>query len=236
MKKIFGSLLGALLGILVFIGGSYLEFFGIYHSFSKHGVKDGLISVFIPPYGWYRAIEYWWHDDYAGVKWDEKLSSDLQAIISIINAVEERDPQIQAKIPKAINDLSIYFKSYPKDKLEILKEGVWLYIEWNDSISNDFNKYFVNSIKKRRENFTKSQQTLDLYVKASKYSKVKETIDRSEEAILKVLETMRPEASKSIPTDMIEKMPELLKIKTDETYSKCKTIYEGAFNEKYPQR
>jgi len=62
------KLLGSLLGILVLIAGLYLEFFGIYHSFSRHGVKDGLISVFIPPYGWYRAIEYWWHDDYAGIE------------------------------------------------------------------------------------------------------------------------------------------------------------------------
>jgi hypothetical protein len=48
----------------------------------------------------------------------------MQAIISIINVVEERDPQIQAKIPKAINDLSIHFKSYPFNQLSSIVEAV----------------------------------------------------------------------------------------------------------------
>lgn len=232
MKRLFGSLLG----ILIMIGGLYFEFFGIYHSFSKHGVKDGLISVFVPPYGWYRAIEYWWHNDYAGIKWNERLSSDFQVIISIINAVEEKDPQIQAKISKAVNDISSQFKEYPEDKRKTLKEGIWLYIEWQDSLSDDLHRYFVNLWKNRKYNFENSQRTSDLYTKASKYSKIKEMMGIGEEALLKMLETLKEEDPKSISTEKIEQMSELLRIQSKSTSSKCKTIYEGVFNEKYPQR
>jgi len=53
------SALGGLLAILPIC----FYFFGIYHAFSAHRIADGYIAVFIPPVGWYRAVEFWWHRD-----------------------------------------------------------------------------------------------------------------------------------------------------------------------------
>ena len=43
---------------IMILGGGWLEFGGIYHSFKNVNTTDGLISVFVPPYAWYRSITF----------------------------------------------------------------------------------------------------------------------------------------------------------------------------------
>ena len=54
----FSKLIGGLLQILFILGILWGEFAGIYHAFAHHGTRDGFISVFIPPYSWYRSIDF----------------------------------------------------------------------------------------------------------------------------------------------------------------------------------
>ena len=45
---------------------SLLSPYGVYHSFSKHSLSSGVISIFVFPFAWYRAAEgFFWHDDIA---------------------------------------------------------------------------------------------------------------------------------------------------------------------------
>lgn len=46
-------------------------FIGIYHSVKKHSPGDVVASILLPPWGWYRGIEFFWHDD------KEKASEDM---------------------------------------------------------------------------------------------------------------------------------------------------------------
>jgi hypothetical protein len=36
---------------------------GPIHAFRKHGKDDFWLSIYVPPYGWYRGIEMFWHKD-----------------------------------------------------------------------------------------------------------------------------------------------------------------------------
>jgi hypothetical protein len=161
---------------------------------------------------------------------------DLQVIISVINAVDKEDPEIQAKIPKVIKELSEQFQGYPKDKREMLKEGIWLYIEWGNSLANDLQKYLVDSFKNSKpKTFEQSQQTLNLYIKASKHNKVKEMMDIGGQATVKMTETWKREDPKLLPQEKIKEMSDLFKLLQKSTSSKIRTVYEGVFNEKYPE-
>ena len=60
MKDIITSILTFVLYISLFADYGL----GIYHSFKKHGVADGLIGTVAFPWAMYRGVEYWWHDDY----------------------------------------------------------------------------------------------------------------------------------------------------------------------------
>jgi len=53
-------------GLVVVIGVTLgiAYFYGVYHSFAKHGPIDGFFAVVIPPYGVYRGAESIWHDYY----------------------------------------------------------------------------------------------------------------------------------------------------------------------------
>lgn len=44
-----------------------------------HSAVDGVDAIFVPPYAWYRLIEFFWHGDYAGVNWEKVLKNDLKS-------------------------------------------------------------------------------------------------------------------------------------------------------------
>jgi hypothetical protein len=54
----FGKFLVGFFQVIIVLGMLWGEFGGIYHSFKHYGVGDGLIAVFVPPYSWYRSIEF----------------------------------------------------------------------------------------------------------------------------------------------------------------------------------
>jgi len=53
-----GKLFGRLIGLVSVVVVLWLEFGGIWHAFAHYGVTDGLISVFVPPYAWYRSVQF----------------------------------------------------------------------------------------------------------------------------------------------------------------------------------
>ena len=58
MRRFFEGVWASIVTMLFIIIFLWLEFAGIYHAFAHHGVRDGFISVFIPPYSWYRSIDF----------------------------------------------------------------------------------------------------------------------------------------------------------------------------------
>jgi len=58
IRRFFEGVWASIVTTLFIIIFLWLEFAGIYHAFAHHGVRDGFISVFVPPYSWYRSVDF----------------------------------------------------------------------------------------------------------------------------------------------------------------------------------
>ncbi len=57
------GVLGMSMVVAMWAGGLWLEFGGAYHAFTKHGNGAGLIALIVPPIAWYRAVEFFFHNE-----------------------------------------------------------------------------------------------------------------------------------------------------------------------------
>lgn len=55
--------ISGLLTFLLYVAFTWGELGGIVHAFTHHGTGDGFAAVFVPPWAWYRSIEFFWHQD-----------------------------------------------------------------------------------------------------------------------------------------------------------------------------
>ncbi len=91
----------AILSIFLSIAFCWASFGGIYHAFKGHGTADGFIAVFIPPYSWYRSMEFFFHkQDVVGYMnignkdvpiYREKISGLEQEVIDMEPMLKTRD-------------------------------------------------------------------------------------------------------------------------------------------------
>ena len=102
---------------LLYLAMAWLEFGGIWHAADKHSTNDTLVAIFVPPYAWYRSIEFFWHDDFANVDWEKRLVGDMETCVYILDySVSE---QLE---PMKLNDgIELFLDSianYPPEKIE----------------------------------------------------------------------------------------------------------------------
>jgi hypothetical protein len=127
-KKLFVTIGATFITIILYASVAYFEFGGIYHAWKKH--NDAVLAFFIPPLAWYRAVEVFWHDDFAGVNWEQRLKDDAHSCIFILNSFI-RNSTIPTEMNRDIEKLSIEILKYPDDKLNVLKKVSRLYIEYS---------------------------------------------------------------------------------------------------------
>lgn len=48
--------------LLLFLVVGWLQLGGLYHSATAHSGIDLAVAFFVPPWAWYRSVEYFWHD------------------------------------------------------------------------------------------------------------------------------------------------------------------------------
>jgi hypothetical protein len=135
MKNRFEILIGSVVALFFLsLIASFIN--GVVHSVKKHGLVDAVVSVGFFPWGIYRGIEYFWHDDYANVDWDKKLASDINACINIVNNVENPNED-RSKTNETIEKLANKIKNYPEDKKIYVKGAVGTYIRYMKSSLED---------------------------------------------------------------------------------------------------
>jgi len=152
MKKtleLFSGLLGGLIGasFVLFLG--FVNIYGIYHTFSKHNLGFGVMSVFIPPLAWYMAAEgVFWHDDFANVDCELRLKNDVKTLTSLLGASSNIRLTNRQEFNAAIESFAKELKNYPTEKKNYLEQFGTLYIEYFESLVIDLMKNFEDAISK----------------------------------------------------------------------------------------
>lgn len=112
-----------------------MEIWGIYHTAKKHS-DELYLSVLIPPWAWYRSIEYWWHDDFSNVNWDTQVPSDIKVCIYFLN-LSTHDTTNVYKMNKDLQEFSNTIHKYPPEKLLLIEKGTRVYIRYANIITNE---------------------------------------------------------------------------------------------------
>jgi hypothetical protein len=109
----------AIVTIIFVLAGLWLEFGGIYHAFAHCSTGDGLIAVFVPPYAWYRSVEFFFWLGRGGLTTSEQREV-RHFVDSIAKSVEffgeERDVP-GADDPEALDRLTWEVKSTVEEML-----------------------------------------------------------------------------------------------------------------------
>lgn len=139
------SILEGIYTAIFYVVMIYFQFFGIFHAFNSHGSGDGIITVILPPFAWYRSLEFWWHDDYSGFDWSQRLDEDALVVISAINLKISDDAGDRQKYVEAMDFVRGRVRGYPSDKMEELSRIVSTYIEFNlhiaENLRGELEKY-----------------------------------------------------------------------------------------------
>lgn len=100
------TLVSKLLSLIVWTVVIWGEFVGNVHAFRQHGVRDGFAAFFVPPWSWYRGMEFFWHKpraDNETVREAEypALNAEEESVVSRTLSKAMREPLTE-------NDLTAY--------------------------------------------------------------------------------------------------------------------------------
>ncbi|MCB0302862.1 MAG: hypothetical protein KDI38_03695 [Calditrichaeota bacterium] len=137
--KTIGSWIGSLILAWGFIGGYY-------HSITKHDSGDIYLAFMVPPYAWYRSVEMLWHDDWSGVDWPARRSQDLKTCIYFLKLSTAEDSNVY-ELNNNVRKFAESIKDYPAIQKDSLKEGVKLYVDYQQSLATDFRQMLSNRLE-----------------------------------------------------------------------------------------
>jgi hypothetical protein len=138
---------------------------GCVHSCKKH--KDDPIWLQDTPAVICRGVEFFWHDDFAGVDWNERIKDDIMIECRLIDystgITNINDIQMQTE------EFSKRISTYPSKWKQELKNGASAYIRWNLSLKNDVINYATDIINGLNKQFDFSESTNKIYDSTKNY-------------------------------------------------------------------
>lgn len=133
MKSSITEIGSGLFGIAI----AFFYVAGCIHSSKKH--KDDGDILMYTPFSVYRGIEMFWHNDYAGVDWKEKVTDDVGTAIQLMSSTMGSSKIDDVK--SQINEFADKISKYPPQRKKEVKEGVVKFYRFLDSWTNDFTNY-----------------------------------------------------------------------------------------------
>lgn len=210
------------LGGVIVIG---LFILGDYHSCTKH--KDDSELITYTPLAIYRGVEFFWHNDFAGVNWEERLKEDGKSCIHFLNQAIDKSINPH-ELNKNIEIFSKDINKYPKDKLEILKTVSKFFIEYSMTFYINVQKAMKYYFNNREINLSYSGEILTIESKLKKYlpqeyfEQIRNTMEESYKQIKESFPKLDDldETDKNDRLNTIENGVNLLKLKFDSAYKK----------------
>lgn len=154
----FFYLIVSIIGICVFV----FHFWGIYYGFYRHGVADGVVTVFVPPYAWYRGASFFWEEP----KWKANYYKYTQNIAILLEiSYKSNDIRRDDKLKDMEINTERWIDKLPKDKKQYIRNTANSYasamINYNNNLYEQskfgFNKnpLETKSVQKHLKNFNK---------------------------------------------------------------------------------
>lgn len=138
---------------ILFIG---LTIFGFWHVIKKHSDRLN-ICMWIFPVATYHGLEFFWHNDFAGVNWKERNQRDMKMVSYFFLRFKSDSAKYQ--LLKEVDEFSKDIKNYPIEQLEYLKNGGKEYIIYNEHSYTDLKQYCKNYFQGDTSEFVYSQLT-----------------------------------------------------------------------------
>lgn len=207
---------------IIFLG---LTIFGYWHVNKKHSDRTINLCEWIFPIASYYGLEYFWHDDFAGVDWNERHERDMKMISYFFTRYEKDSAKFQ--LTKDIQDFSNEIKSYPPEELIYLKSGAKELMLMTTHLTYDMINFSENYLKGETSDFIFSDLTNDHLTKL----KTKYHIYTGDEMNTSKLNIqMQNSLRKMNPTS--ENL-EILKENFESYLSDYKNAYKDIFKEEY---
>jgi hypothetical protein len=140
MSNRASALVGNLLSLIVWAVVVWGELVGNVHAFRQHGVRDGFAALFVPPWSWYRGMEFFWHKPRAenGPAQEVEypaLNTEEESAVSRVFSKAMQEPLTEDDLAAYQQVLSHYAKRTGKPltrrDLEQLSEAVTLSSEYH---------------------------------------------------------------------------------------------------------
>jgi hypothetical protein len=232
MKKLLQGL-EATAGIAFVIAILGATIFGVHHAGSKH--DTGIIALMVPPYAWYRAVEaIGWHDDFAGIDWNERLAADTKILMALLGS-DSSDPATVFQIEKSKEYFAGQIAEYPQEKQDHLKRIAILFISFQQSLARDIINY-TRQVYDDKDNlgvtFAASEETSRLEKQLSAFT---DELDNAHVA----LEVMTSQIAKSIKEGRhnleYTEMETVAAASIDRSHKHTASIYRALFGEELPE-
>lgn len=227
VKEFFQNVLSSLAGIFFILLFFYGEIFGVIHSIRKHSTSDAILCVVIPPMAWWRSIEMFWHDDFADVDWDERLSSDLKTCVYFHGEIISSQTNTY-QLNEDIENFAKKVKKYPEDKREFLVNGFRKYLEFQNLLVNDlyycFDRYFKGAeYELKLSSKTKNKEKeLEAYISKSDLEILKNGMDE-------MAQSFKPEKS-DLTTEKIEEIESFMQVRMKLQKLKSNQLFDALFD------
>lgn len=221
-------------GPLIVVALLWGELGGLYHSASKHSLRDAFLSFVIPPYSWYRSIEFFWHDDFAGVDWPKRLRNDVKICIYFLNKASSNDVNANERTME-IENFSARIAKYPNERKEHLKEVARVYIRFMLSLMDDFQTALDTYSITGRFYFKIGEQSSKYEAALVKLGLEKE-IKLSMQATDMLIKQMEEQINESKDNDFTsygKKFGEMFSLVIMKTKGDLASCYQDLFDEKY---
>ncbi len=212
---------------------SFLSYgLGIFHSFKKHGVADGIIGTIAFPWAIYRGAEFWWHDETGDVVWEKRLPNDMYSLAYFISSIGESNSE-KIKINEEIEKFSAKINKYPDDKKKFLATGTRKLILYTNSLGKIFLISLNNYKNSGNISLETNVSTKNLENQLFTYY-LKDVVDNSQKAMDEMIGNLK----KDLPSDkllidesQINSLEQQLRLKMEYQTKESNRIFKLIFNE-----
>lgn len=226
LKKNLSGLSGVAFYVAILVG----EVGGIYHSFNMHGDTQGVVSIFVPPFAWFRAIESLGHsvdsEDVSEEEWAKVLEYDIRYCAALITDCTNQTSSPTINLGERVAKFSNKIGQYPGSRKERLKNFAQAYIYYCEALVADLTQHIEMAQKSGSfSEFRKGKVTLARESELMSFPASKDLISMIDSASSSLKKRDISDKEQETIEEMLPKLRLLMRASTTQAYAAYKNIF-----------